>query len=1079
MSQIAPENQNRILEFLKKVAPYSIVETGMRYAGEGHVSECFQAGSRIYGIVRDDDDACFKVELNVISGRGVEAQCACSTAEDMREQWCPHAVAHLWRAAQLGFFEPHSGFAQSEAVYRMNTSSPADIAAVLRELKGTHIKSSPETSFRPEVTILLDLSSDRLGLRVLFDGDPQGPTLFDGFKRLSSRAIDNILVRILDENGNWDERGGIWYINSSEHIETVVGLIQEYPRIMLLDSLKSISFGHELLEAHLQVHWQKTGADLLMSWILPDGRRIARDRELIGTGPYWTLAENTLYRLSPLAARLAALLPYSASLSISRSNVGPVLEALEELDGSTDFVTVDNPELQPESRIRPPQVQVEVMRRDSHLEHFASQEQFEIEAHLDFSYPVPPAGENSVYLPDRQKEKECLEFMESLGFVAQAGRGQFLICGEGALDFARRGNDVFPPRWKVEGMDRILKGMRFVDLTVRVSLAGARDSAGDRRKRMSGDAFDCMISLVQNNANIPISTLFKNSRSGSERWIRMDNGAYARVPGGGLRQLKATLGMLDADFRLSNTIRARLNMAQAISFMRAANESFVVNADNRLEGVARRLRDFSAIEPVKSSPGFSGKLRSYQLEGLGWLLFLQDFGLNGILADEMGLGKTVQALALLQYLKDSRKKDRRLDKPALIIAPTSVIMNWVYEARRFTPRLKVLLLHGPDRKRSFDEIDQHDLVITSYALIRLDRQIFEQKEFSYLIVDEAQNIKNPQAAVTKAVKEVRARNRLALTGTPTENRPLELWSIMDFLMPGYLGSIEFFRNYIEKPLLEGGPQAQIAGILNARTRPFLLRRTKAAVEKDLPPKVESVQHVEMTPTQAAIYSEILEDVRPKVFAAVKARGIRGASVSILAALLRLRQVCNHPASIEAFKGIPDLESGKFNLLKDLVTEALESGRKILLFSQFIEMLAIIRRWLDESAVNYLYLDGRTKERQPLIDQFNSDEAVRLFLISLKAGGTGLNLASADTVIIYDPWWNPAVEHQAVDRAHRIGQTRAVSVYRLVTEHSIEQKIMDLKSRKSKLVDALISDNAVSPLNLNKTDLENLFSPLPL
>jgi non-specific serine/threonine protein kinase len=362
--------------------------------------------------------------------------------------------------------------------------------------------------------------------------------------------------------------------------------------------------------------------------------------------------------------------------------------------------------------------------------------------------------------------------------------------------------------------------------------------------------------------------------------------------------------------------------------------------------------------------------------------------------------------------------------------------------------------------------------------LRVDRYDLERYEFSHIVLDEAQNIKNPQAATTKAAKAIRARHRLALTGTPTENRPMELWSIMDFLMPGYLGSYEFFRANIERPILEGGTSVQVAQLLNGKTRPFILRRLKADVEKELPPKIESVLHVDMTASQRQMYAQILNEVRPKVFDAIKKKGVAGASVSILAALLRLRQVCNHPNSIEAFEDLAGYDSGKFNLLKDLTIEALESGRKILLFSQFRGMLNIIRTWLDEQQTKYLYLDGATRNRQELIDQFSQDESVRLFLISLKAGGAGLNLMAADTVIIYDPWWNPAVESQAVDRAHRIGQNKTVSVYRLVTEDSVEQKIMALKERKSKLVDALVNENGLSTLKLAKADLENLFSPLP-
>jgi non-specific serine/threonine protein kinase len=441
----------------------------------------------------------------------------------------------------------------------------------------------------------------------------------------------------------------------------------------------------------------------------------------------------------------------------------------------------------------------------------------------------------------------------------------------------------------------------------------------------------------------------------------------------------------------------------------------------------------------------------------------------------MGLGKTVQTLAFLQNVHRSSNKPVA---PSLIVAPTSVTTNWLYEARRFTPDLSPLVLHGPHRKKLFSSIPSHDIVITSYALLRLDRHELSQQPFSVLVLDEAQNIKNPTAATTKAAKMLKARARLALSGTPTENRPLELWSIIDFLMPGYLGTVDFFRNYVEKPILEEGPLSKTGEVLKAKIRPFILRRTKAEVERDLPPKIESVLHVEMTYSQRELYTKILEEVRPKVFDAIEKRGMSGATVSILTALLRLRQVCNHPNSINALKEIEGFDSGKFNLFKELVLEALESNRKILVFSQFKEMLSLMQSWVEEIGIPYLYLDGSTKDRQDLVDTFNSDPNIRLFLISLKAGGTGLNLTAADTVIIYDPWWNPAVESQAVDRAHRIGQVKTVNVYRLVTENSVEQRIMELKRKKASLVDALVNDNSMSPLTLTTRDLELLFeSPL--
>jgi non-specific serine/threonine protein kinase len=753
-----------------------------------------------------------------------------------------------------------------------------------------------------------------------------------------------------------------------------------------------------------------------------------------------------------------------------------VLEEFSSAPHAT--VAVTNPEKQPSIEIKTPTPTLSLERRDAASDHFATFKYIELAATLDFEYPTPASSANVVFVRNRELEAAAAQLLANLGFTATTEKRRYSLIGDAALDFIHEGHEQLKSTWKLAGLDMIKKGIRVADLNISVSLAGSSAPPEDDQSFGSGrssiDWFDCRISLIQNNANVPLSAVFKNARGDGDRWTRLDSGAYARVPGGNIAQLRTILGMVDSNCRVSNTIKTQLSLAQAISLSRISEHGFSVSLDKRLAALNQKLSSFSEIKTIKACKGFVGKLRHYQEEGISWLNFLHEFELGGILADEMGLGKTVQALAFFHHLRSKRAKKSSL-KPVLIVAPTSVITNWSYEIKRFLPEMSSLMLHGPGRKALFSKIPESDFVLTSYALLRLDRHELERYEFSYVVLDEAQNIKNPAATTTKAAKALRCQNRLALTGTPTENRPMELWSIMDFLLPGYLGSQEFFRNNIERPILEGGTATNVAQMLNAKTRPFILRRLKADVEKELPPKIESVLHVDMTPSQKQLYAQILNEVRPKVFDAVKKKGIQGASVSILAALLRLRQVCNHPNSIDALSELPGYDSGKFNLLRDLVTEALESGRKILLFSQFRGMLSIIRSWLDEVGVNHLYLDGTTRNRQDLIDQFSQDDSVRLFLISLKAGGAGLNLMAADTVIIYDPWWNPAVESQAVDRAHRIGQNKTVSVYRLVTEESVEQKIMALKSKKSKLVDALINENGLSTINLSKGDLESLFS----
>lgn len=1083
--------KSKILSHLRKLAPYSVVERGISFASQEHVSECGFAGHSITGHVREEDPSVtHSVRLEILSPHDIEASCSCCSAADLQEQWCPHAVALLWRAAELDFFEPRGGFGERESTFRVNSGSPAEIADAIREAHALESTSatkalSPQAPFLPRVSILLDLSSDRLGVKVLFDDIEQEPSIFEGFRQPSSRALDNILMQALEDEGSWDDGNHIWFINSSKGIELVLGLVEEYDSVLAISNLQPITISRAPMAAKLIIAWQQNSAELQMQWLIEGKSGFERSQEIFGTGPFWTMIGSRIYRLSPLAARIASIFGASRRLTIPRAQVSAILEALGELQSiNQDVVEIQNPELQPKAEVKTPAPVLTLERRDIASDHFTSNRQVEIVATLDFEYPSPPVSSNVVYLRDRGFEGSALSLLKQSGFSPVADSRRYLLNGDAALDFVFDGHDRFPKSWKFVGLDSIRKGMRFSQLNIAVSLATAskRSSSqfGDEEvQRRSGaiDWFDCHISVVHNNANLPLSALFKNARADHERWTRLDSGAYARIPGGNVGQLRTMLGMVDPNCRVSNTIKTQLSLAQAISLSRLNNDGFTVSLDKRLAALSEKLASFSEVKQLTASKGFIGKLRHYQEDGISWLHFLHEFELGGILADEMGLGKTVQALAFFQALKDKKgRKEAR--KPVLIVAPTSVITNWSYEIRRFTPEMKSIMLHGPGRKALFDKIPESDFVLTSYALLRLDRYELERHEFSYVVLDEAQNIKNPLATTTKAAKAMRARRRLAMTGTPTENRPMELWSIMDFLMPGYLGSAEFFRSNIERPIMEGGTSTAVAQMLNAKTRPFILRRLKADVEKELPPKIESVLHVEMTASQRDMYTQILNEVRPKVFDAVKKKGVQGASVSILAALLRLRQVCNHPNSIDAFSDLPGYDSGKFTLLKDLTQEALESGRKILLFSQFRGMLGIIRNWLDEIGVEHLYLDGATRNRQELIDRFSQDESVRLFLISLKAGGSGLNLMAADTVIIYDPWWNPAVESQAVDRAHRIGQNKTVSVYRLVTEGSVEQKIMDLKAKKSKLVDALINENGLSTANLSKADLESLFSPLP-
>lgn len=464
--------------------------------------------------------------------------------------------------------------------------------------------------------------------------------------------------------------------------------------------------------------------------------------------------------------------------------------------------------------------------------------------------------------------------------------------------------------------------------------------------------------------------------------------------------------------------------------------------------------------PDPPAAEFKGELRGYQQEGVNWMRQLLDNSFNVVLADEMGLGKTVQLLALLAGRKTKK------DAPILIICPASLVENWKRECGKFVPGFRVAVLNCGGRDEIWQHAMDYDLIVGSYSITRLDAEVLKSLKFSYLILDEAQHIKNPNTANAQNCKAIRADHRLVLTGTPLENSSEDLWSIFDFLHPGLLGSFNSFKKYYGN--LRDNPALQQD--LAARVTPFIKRRTKAHVCQELPPKQEYTLMCEMEVEQRRLYDEILRHGREQLKALPK--NDNRANFEILTTLLRLRQVCCHPDLLpEAGKNVV---SAKFELLKELINQHIDSGNKMLLFSQFTSLLSLIRDWLDAEGIRYEYLDGATRNRQQRVDSFNNTPEIPLFLLSLKAGGTGLNLTSADTVIIFDPWWNPAVELQAADRTHRIGQTKPVTSIKLLVKDSIEEKILALQDKKQEIFDNIIENPAANADKLSLEELKFLF-----
>ena len=457
-------------------------------------------------------------------------------------------------------------------------------------------------------------------------------------------------------------------------------------------------------------------------------------------------------------------------------------------------------------------------------------------------------------------------------------------------------------------------------------------------------------------------------------------------------------------------------------------------------------------------------MRGYQREGLGWLRFLQAFGFGGCLADDMGLGKTVQVLALL-----AGRVAEQPGRPSLVVVPKSLVFNWAEEAARFAPGLRVLKHVGIERRKTAERFDDYDVILTTYGTLRRDILTLKDHTFDYCILDEAQAIKNASGESAKATRLLKADHRLALSGTPIENHLGELWSMFEFLNPGMLGSASVFR------LGAGGQAADpdARALLARALRPFILRRTKAQVARDLPEKLEQTLFVELEPAQRKLYDELRDHYRQSLLARVERDGINRAKIQVLEALLRLRQAACHPGLID--KKQADAPSAKLDALLPQLTEVLEEGHKALVFSQFTSLLALVRNRLDADGIPYEYLDGRTRDRAAKVEHFQNDPDCKLFLVSLKAGGLGLNLTAAEYVFLLDPWWNPAVEAQAIDRAHRIGQTRPVFAYRLIARDTVEEKVLELQRTKRELADAIITAGNALIRDLGREDLELLLS----
>ncbi len=647
-------------------------------------------------------------------------------------------------------------------------------------------------------------------------------------------------------------------------------------------------------------------------------------------------------------------------------------------------------------------------------------------------------GERAYLLRDAEAEGAARETLKSLGL--------------------RQENELRGPwRFTAKSLPRVVRELVHAGWHVEAEGKAFRKAGETRVDVRSGiDWFELHGEVDYGDQKASLPELLAAMRRG-DGMVALGDGTFGLLPEEWMERFAplAGLGAKEEDH-----LRFRRNQAGLLDALLAAQPE--VRVDEMFVRVRERMQRFHGVKAAPQPEGFRGHLRDYQREGVGWMEFLREFGFGGCLADDMGVGKTAQVLAVLEL--------RRTEGcgPSLVVAPKSLMFNWRAEAAKFTPQMRVLEHTGLARDTAM--IGEHDLILTTYGTMLRDVTQLSEVEFDYLVLDEAQAIKNASTASAKAVRLLRGKHRMVLSGTPVENHLGELWSLFEFLNPGMLGEAKVLK-------MAGGlgrnPSPEARQLLGHALRPFILRRTKQQVARELPAKTEQTIFCELEGPQRKQYDELKKHYRDTLLQRVQSQGMGRSKMHVLEALLRLRQAACHPGLLDAKR--VDEPSAKLEVLMDQLNELQEEGHKALVFSQFTSLLAIVRKRLDGAGIKYAYLDGSTRDRQARVDAFQNDPECGLFLISLKAGGLGLNLTAAEYVFLLDPWWNPAVEAQAVDRAHRIGQTRPVFAYRLIARDTVEEKVLELQKTKRELADAILGEDNSLIRDLKREDLELLLS----
>ncbi len=1050
-------------KFIKDQASAGSWRRGYEYHTKDMVFDNYPEKNFYMGKVKGNFQDHYNTDL-IFKKNKVEARCNCP----LKEEWCKHAVAVALKA-----IDEHAYEDWLETKFGMEFEFPDENTALKEEPQGSYI-----FHFNPKrkANFFSILVRSRENGKIVRQIEPILKAVIEAqkqdknFELNNSQKVELLIFQQLLKISRQDKKAG-WYDIPIAKFGPMFSLLAKADEVLDEKTKDRLKFTDEEWKLVLYVNTSNTAGTLLLSleWQRPDSDDVYPFEEVRYFSRHlkWGRYKNIIFPTNIAIQNVPQNIIKASFTDLKDSEGGKfIYEDLPKLQQVMDVV-VDEKISKLMLEQRPP-INIVTMGIDYDQS---------LKASLDFEYDgvrvpyskssndkvqyitVKKTDEDLIYWVKRnlKHENEAYAMLLACKFVPMQ-TNNLALEKENAIDFYNYYLKQAGEGWKFEEKD----DMSFFKLMENPFKLCAKIDFSDEQP----DSFDISIYGQAGDEIIDFDEIYDTIQSG-EKYARIRSLGFVEYPAQNIYSMMRSFNSFDVYRNPDNRFTVKTYRAGLINELKNLNVELILS--DRFKTFWEQMSTFSTSEDLTLPTGINAEFREYQMKGFGWLWFMYKYGLNGILADDMGLGKTLQALTVLQ-----KAKEEDGPMPTLVIAPTTVVFNWESEIQKFAPTLSCLKLQGGERKQFFKKIPEYDVVITSYALLRRDIAKLKDINFRYVILDESQNIKNATSQTAQAVKQLNSQHKLALSGTPIENKLEELWSVFDFLMPGFLFSMADFNSRYVNPIMERQDKI-VEKRLKLQIYPFILRRMKRDVAKDLPDKVENIAYCELTDEQRDFYLQVLDSTKEELFKSIEQNGLEKSRLSIFSALLRMRQICCHPRLYDKDNVKNVISSGKFEKLKAMLEEIIAEKHRILLFSQFVDMLDIVKAWLDKSGIKYEYLTGKTKDRQGAVERFNNDPTIPIFLISLKAGGTGLNLTGADYVIHYDPWWNPAVEDQATDRAYRIGQTKKVFVYRLITKNTVEEKIQKLKTVKRNLVDSVISVDRNITKSLTMDDIREIFS----